>query len=70
MSTRYCVPSFYKKYPTCAVPCDYIPRRSWPLFRAKVILEELIAELQAAARLKATGEFQDDFTIVLLEGAP
>jgi serine/threonine protein phosphatase PrpC len=29
--------------------------------------EELIAELQAAARLKATGEFQDDFTIVVLE---
>jgi hypothetical protein len=28
---------------------------------------ELIAELQAAARLKRTGEFQDDFTVVLLE---
>ncbi|MGV7210380.1 IS256 family transposase, partial [Oxalobacteraceae bacterium A2-2] len=25
----------------CLVPCDHIPRRSWPLFRAKVILEEL-----------------------------
>src|SRR6266545_5369535 len=30
--------------------------------------EELIAELQTAARLKTTGEFQDDFTVVLLEG--
>ena len=29
--------------------------------------EELIAELQTAARLKTTGEFQDDFTVVLLE---
>jgi serine/threonine protein phosphatase PrpC len=29
--------------------------------------EELIAELQGAARLKNTGEFQDDFTVVLLE---
>lgn len=28
---------------------------------------ELLAELQAAARLPATGEFQDDFTVVLLE---
>lgn len=30
--------------------------------------EELLAELQAAAQLKATGEFLDDFTVVLLEG--
>lgn len=28
---------------------------------------ELLAELQVAARLARTGEFQDDFTIVLLE---
>ena len=28
---------------------------------------ELIAELQVAARLQTTGEFQDDFTVVLLE---
>ncbi|VTS03274.1 protein serine threonine phosphatase : Protein serine/threonine phosphatase OS=Pedosphaera parvula (strain Ellin514) GN=Cflav_PD6463 PE=4 SV=1: PP2C_2 [Gemmata massiliana] len=28
---------------------------------------ELIAELQSAARLALTGEFQDDFTVVLLE---
>jgi hypothetical protein len=30
--------------------------------------EELIAALQAAARLPGSGEFQDDFTVVLLEG--
>jgi hypothetical protein len=30
---------------SCLVPCDHIPRRSWPLFRAKAILEELIADL-------------------------
>jgi serine/threonine protein phosphatase PrpC len=30
--------------------------------------EELIAELQAAARLTTTGTFPDDFTVVLLEG--
>jgi PPM family protein phosphatase len=29
--------------------------------------EELIAELQVAARLKTSGEFPDDFTVVLLE---
>ena len=27
----------------CLVPCDHIPRRSWPLFRAKAMLGELIA---------------------------
>jgi PPM family protein phosphatase len=30
--------------------------------------EELIAQLQIAARLKTSGEFPDDFTVVLLEG--
>lgn len=34
---------------------------------ARLAGEELIAELQNAARLKTTGEFQDDFTIVVLE---
>jgi hypothetical protein len=29
--------------------------------------EELLADLQVAARLRTTGEFQDDFTVVLLE---
>ena len=34
---------------------------------ARLSGEELIAELQQAARLKTSGEFQDDFTVVLLE---
>jgi serine/threonine protein phosphatase PrpC len=34
---------------------------------ARLSGEELIAELQVPARLKTTGEFQDDFTVVLLE---
>ncbi|MGF6184161.1 hypothetical protein ABIB42_005227, partial [Massilia sp. UYP32] len=25
------------------VPCDHFPRRSWPLFRAKAMLDDLIA---------------------------
>lgn len=25
------------------VSCDHVPRRSWPLFRAKAMLDELIA---------------------------
>ena len=25
------------------VPCDHVPRRSWPLFRAKAMLGDLIA---------------------------
>lgn len=40
--------------------------RVWD-YAARLSGEELIAELQEAARLKTTGEFQDDFTIVLLE---
>jgi serine/threonine protein phosphatase PrpC len=40
--------------------------RVWDL-SARLSGEELLAELQAAARLKTTGEFQDDFTVVLLE---
>jgi hypothetical protein len=28
---------------TCLVSCDHVPRRSWPLFRAKAMLSELIA---------------------------
>lgn len=28
---------------SCLVPCDHIPRRSWPLFRAKAMLGDLIA---------------------------
>lgn len=35
---------------------------------ARLSGDELLEELQAAARLPATGEFQDDFTAVLLEG--
>ena len=27
----------------CLVSCDHAPRRSWPLFRAKAMLGELIA---------------------------
>ena len=27
----------------CLVSCDHIPRRSWPLFRAKAMLGDLIA---------------------------
>lgn len=34
---------------------------------ARLAGEELIAELQNAARLKVSGEFPDDFTVVLLE---
>jgi PPM family protein phosphatase len=34
---------------------------------ARLSGEELIAALQTAARLQTTGEFPDDFTVVLLE---
>ena len=28
---------------TCSVSCDHIPRRSWPLFRARAMLGDMIA---------------------------
>jgi len=27
--------------PNCPVPCDYLPKRSYPLFRAREVLEYL-----------------------------
>jgi hypothetical protein len=30
---------------TCRVPCDHIPRRSWPLFKARAVLAGLLASL-------------------------
>lgn len=27
---------------TCCVPCDYVPVRSWPLFRARELMQHLI----------------------------
>ena len=33
----------------CLVSCDHIPRRSMALFRAKAVLDELIAGLPARA---------------------
>lgn len=28
---------------SCRVPCDYVPRRSWPLFKARAVLRGLLA---------------------------
>ena len=30
---------------SCRVPCDHIPRRSWPLFKARAVLAGLLASL-------------------------
>src|SRR5471032_2948053 len=35
--------SALREVPNCLVSCDHIPRRSMPLFRAKAVLDELIA---------------------------
>jgi hypothetical protein len=32
--------------PRCLVSCDHVPRRSMALFRAKAVLDELIADLR------------------------
>ena len=31
----------------CQVPCDHIPMRSWPLFRARALLQAVIASFKA-----------------------
>ena len=28
--------------PTCPIPCDHVPIRSWPLFRARDLLRGVI----------------------------
>jgi site-specific recombinase XerD len=38
----------------CLVPCDHVPRRSWPLFRAKAMLSELIADLSRSPTTAAS----------------
>ncbi len=33
--------------PTCSIPCDHVPVRSWPLFQARDLMRNLIESLQA-----------------------
>ena len=33
--------------PKCQVPCDHIPVRSWPFFRARALLQAVIASFKA-----------------------
>jgi len=35
---------------TCPVPCDHIPVRSWPLFRARQLMRDVIESLQGAKK--------------------
>jgi len=36
--------------PTCSVPCDHVPVRSWPLFRAWEVMPALIKSLRQELR--------------------
>ncbi|WP_145841183.1 hypothetical protein [Denitratisoma sp. DHT3] len=39
---------FSKKWNViCCIPCDHIPLRSWPLFRAREVMRGLIETLKA-----------------------
>jgi hypothetical protein len=31
---------------SCSIPCDHVPRRSWPLFRARGLLRGVIESFQ------------------------
>ena len=37
--------------PTCWVPCDHVPVRSWPLFRARQLMRDVIESFQLESRL-------------------
>ena len=37
------------RFPTCPVSCDHIPRRSWPLFRARAVLRSVIESMKQEA---------------------
>ena len=39
------LPEAIQSGPRCRVPCDYVPRRSWPLFKARAVLAGLLASL-------------------------
>ena len=32
----------YEYEPSCWVPCDHVPVRSWPLFRARQLMRDVI----------------------------
>ena len=36
--------------PRCSVPCDHVPVRSWPLFRAREVMAALIKSLAQEQR--------------------
>ena len=42
---------FTQDAPNCSVPCDYVPSRSWPLFRARALLQAVIASFKAEQHL-------------------
>ena len=35
---------------TCPVPCDHIPVRSWPLFKARQLMRDVIESLQGGKK--------------------
>ena len=41
----------WQRLPTCRVPCDHVPVRSWALFKAKDLMRELFPNLKAEPRL-------------------
>jgi hypothetical protein len=36
----------YRVMRSCRVPCDHVPVRSWPLFKARQLMRGVIASLQ------------------------
>lgn len=35
--------------PSCWIPCDHVPARSWPLFKARDVLREVIESFRQEA---------------------
>ena len=38
------------EFGSCSVPCDHVPVRSWPLFRAREVMPALIKSLRQELR--------------------
>ena len=44
-------------WPNCQVPCDKIPMLSWPLFRARALLQAVIASIKGQQHALAISQF-------------
>jgi len=42
LSVKAAIDSLMHELPNCRVPCDHVPTRSWPLFKARDLMRGVI----------------------------